>query len=73
MIVTADATRTKQVQRVIDRDHVTEADARQRLATQLPVMDKVRGADYVIRTDGTHEETDRSVRDVYERLMATAR
>ena len=57
-----------QVRRVITRDHVTEAEARQRIAAQLPLEEKVRRADYVIRTDGSFEETYRQVRAVFELL-----
>jgi dephospho-CoA kinase len=57
-----------QLSRVMARDAVSEAEAHQRLAAQLPIEEKVRRADYVIRTDGTLEETDRQVREVWERL-----
>ena len=69
VIVTACAPE-EQVHRVVARDHVTEAEARQRIAAQLPIDEKIRRADYVIRTDGTHQETDRQVRGVFEQLSA---
>jgi len=59
-----------QVRRVMARDAATEVEARQRLAAQLPIGDKVRRADFVLRTEGPVEETDREVRRVYERLTA---
>jgi dephospho-CoA kinase len=61
-----------QVRRVVDRDGATEAEARQRLAAQLPIAEKVRRADYVIRTDGTVEDTNDQVRRVFEQLQADA-
>jgi dephospho-CoA kinase len=67
VIVTACAPE-EQVRRIVARDHVTEAEAWQRIAAQLPIADKIRRAEYVIRTDGTHQETDRQVRGVFERL-----
>jgi len=63
VIVAACAPET-QVQRVIQRDGVTEAQARQRLAAQLPIAEKVSRADFVITTDGSHEDTDRRVDEV---------
>ena len=69
VIVTACAPE-EQVRRIVARDHVTEAEARQRIAAQLPIEEKIRRADYVIRTDGTHEETDRHVRRVADSLSA---
>jgi dephospho-CoA kinase len=59
-----------QVRRVMKRDGVSEVDARQRIAAQLPIDQKVRRADYVIRTDGTPDDTDRQVRTVCERLRS---
>ena len=59
-----------QLRRLMERDGLTEADARQRIAAQLPIQSKVERADYVIYTDGTFEETDRQVHDVFERLRA---
>jgi dephospho-CoA kinase len=69
VIVTACASE-EQVRRIVARDHVTEAEARQRISAQLPIEDKIRRGDYVIRTDGTHQETDRQVRGVFEQLSA---
>ena len=71
VIVTAVDPET-QVRRVIERDGATEEEARARLAAQLPVEEKVRRADYVIRTDGTFEQTDAQVRDVLAQLEADA-
>jgi dephospho-CoA kinase len=50
-----------QVRRVMQRDGLSEADARQRLAAQLPIAEKIGRADFVINTDGTYDETDRQV------------
>ena len=58
----------EQVRRVMERDRLTEAEARQRIAAQLPIEEKVKRADYVIRTDGSFEETDRQVREVSKKL-----
>ncbi|MBM3820146.1 MAG: dephospho-CoA kinase [Acidimicrobiia bacterium] len=69
VIVVASAPET-QVRRVMERDGASEEEARQRIAAQLPIEDKVRRADYVIRTDGTCEETDRQVSAVLKELSA---
>jgi dephospho-CoA kinase len=57
-----------QVRRLMARDRISEADARQRIAAQLPIEAKVARADHVIRTDGAVAETNRQVHAVYERL-----
>ena len=61
-----------QVSRVIKRDGVSEEEARLRLAAQLPIDEKVKRADFVIRTDGTPEQTHELVRAVLEQLQADA-
>ena len=58
-----------QIRRVMARDDVSEAEARARVAAQLPIEEKVRRADHVINTDGSFEETNRQVRSVYEVLV----
>jgi len=56
-----------QLRRIMERG-VSEQEARQRLAAQLPIEDKVGKADHVIRTDGSFEDTDRQVRNVLAKL-----
>jgi dephospho-CoA kinase len=58
----------EQVRRVMRRDGLSEAEARDRVAAQLPIADKVAKADYVIRTDGSVDETDRQVEGVLAAL-----
>ena len=69
VLVTACATDT-QVRRVMDRDRLSETEARLRVAAQMPLEEKVRRADYVIRTDGTLADTGAQVDAVYRALMA---
>jgi dephospho-CoA kinase len=67
VIVTACSPET-QMTRLIARG-LTEDAARQRLAAQWPTERKVERADFVIRTDGTFEETNRQIDEVYRALM----
>ena len=60
----------EQVRRLVARDGLTDADARASLAAQWPIEDKVARGDYVIRTDASHVDTDRQIRDVLDRLSA---
>jgi len=62
----------RQVERLMTRDGLSEAAARARLDAQWPVGRKVERADFVIRTNGTFEDTDRQVEDVLARLRALA-
>ena len=47
---------------------LSEEEARQRLAAQLPAAEKAARADYVISTDGSFEETDRDVDRILRQL-----
>lgn len=51
----------RQIERIVARDGLSREEAERRLAAQLPIDAKVALADYVIRTDGTHEETNAQV------------
>ena len=59
--------RDMQIARLLERG-LTRAEAEQRLAAQLPAAEKATRADYVIRTDGSFEETDRQVDDVLSKI-----
>ena len=69
VIVTACDPET-QVRRVMRRDSITEQEARQRVAAQLPTDEKVRRADHVITTDGSFDETNGQVRRVMTALRS---
>ena len=51
----------QQLQRLLDRDRISEQEARQRIATQMPAEQKAQRADFVILTGGTLLATDRQV------------
>jgi len=46
-----------QLERLILRNQLTEEDAKARIASQLPLSEKIHGADAVINNNGTIEET----------------
>jgi dephospho-CoA kinase len=68
-VVVTTCSEETQLRRVMHRDSVTEQEARQRIAAQLPTSEKVKRADYVINTDGSFEETNRQVRSVHDALV----
>lgn len=57
-----------QIARIMRRNGLSRDDAQQRIASQLPIAAKVALADYVIRTDGTHAETDAQVEKLLSEL-----
>ena len=69
VVVTACAPET-QLERLMARDGLSEADARRRIEAQLPLDEKVRRADVVIDTSGTYDKTDAQVDALLEKLRS---
>jgi dephospho-CoA kinase len=55
--------------RLMTRDGMAEADARARIASQIPVAEKAKRAHYVIDNSGDRIQTERQVKAVYEALL----
>lgn len=72
-LVLAACPRQTQIQRFVEREGGTEAEAESRMARQLPLADKRPYADFVIDTGGTREQTLGQVREVYAKLRAKAK
>ena len=68
VIVTACAPEA-QIARLIERG-LTEDAARQRLAAQWSTGKKISHANFVVKTDGTFEETNKQVDEIYRALTA---
>jgi len=58
-----------QLYRLMARDGLTESAAQSRIASQLPMKEKVRLADYVIDTSGTPACTREQVEAIYRKLL----
>lgn len=58
----------EQLRRVMARGDLSADEARARIATQWPTEARVARADYVIRTDGTHAETEAQVARTFAQL-----
>jgi dephospho-CoA kinase len=61
-----------QVARLVARG-MSERDARQRIAAQMPADEKAARAHFLIRTDGTFEDTDRAVGETLRKLQECRR
>ena len=59
--------------RLMERDSLSDADARARIASQMPIAEKAKLAHHVIDNSGAREETERQVRAVYGTLLAELR
>jgi dephospho-CoA kinase len=59
----------EQLRRAMQRDALSEADARARIASQWPIEEKIKRAHHVIRTDGPFAETDVLVAATYAEIV----
>jgi dephospho-CoA kinase len=72
-VVLVYAERAAQLERLMARDGFDRTEAERRLASQMPLVEKVRHAHYVIDSSGTREETAAQVRAVHAALLAEHR
>jgi dephospho-CoA kinase len=61
-----------QIQRLLQRDGISEEEAQQALKVQMALSQKVEQADYLIDNSGTLEETRIQVEKVWEELLVLA-
>jgi dephospho-CoA kinase len=71
VVVSTDAETERR--RLMERDGMSDADARARIASQMPVAEKAKLAHHVIDNSGPRAETERQVRAVYGALLADLR
>jgi dephospho-CoA kinase len=72
-IVVVDARESVQINRLVQRDGISEEEAKQALKAQMPLSEKVELADYVIDNNSTLADTEIQVRKVWEELLELAR
>ena len=69
-LVVVYADEATQLRRIMLRDAIPEAEAIQKIRSQMPLSEKAKQAHYVVDNSGTREETERRVREVYQALLA---
>ncbi len=65
-----DADFPTQLRRLMERDRLSEHEARRRIALQMPLPEKVRSADRILKNTGTPEMTVRQVREAWTAVQA---
>jgi dephospho-CoA kinase len=60
-----------QLQRLMEREHLSEAEAKQRIAVQAPLAEKLRRATWVIRNEGGLEQTRAQVEAVWKQILSS--
>lgn len=67
-IILVYAPRKEQIRRLTKRDGISEADAAQILAAQLPIDEKTKYADFVIRNEDSPEAAQKQVKELWDEL-----
>jgi dephospho-CoA kinase len=67
-LVVAVCREEQQIERAMERDHLTREQVVARMRRQMPLAEKVHLADYVVDTSGSREQTVRQTEQVYRSL-----
>jgi dephospho-CoA kinase len=67
-LIVVTSTQTQQIERLKERDGISSEEALRVFSSQMPVEDKVKLADFVIRNEGSFQETKKKTREVYKEL-----
>ena len=71
-LIVVTSTRTQQIERLKDRDGANREEALKIVSSQMPLEEKLKFADFVIRNEGSLEETKRKAREVFKELRKVA-
>ena len=72
-LIVVTATEAQQVERLGRRTGAAPQEARGILSAQMPLSEKVNVADFIIRNEGTLEETIRRTKEIFRELKTNAR
>ena len=67
-VILAYLPKAAQLQRLMERDQLSEEDARRRIQAQMPIEEKLRCATHVVNNAGSLEETFRQAQAIYAAL-----
>ena len=71
-VIVVTSTEKQQIERLKKRDGVEQEEAQKILSSQMPLEEKLKVADFVIRNEGSFEETKKRVKEVFEELKRVA-
>jgi dephospho-CoA kinase len=71
-LIVVTTTQTQQIERLKDRDGAKPEEVLRIVSSQMPLEEKVKLADFVIRNEGSLEETKNRAREVFKELKKVA-
>jgi dephospho-CoA kinase len=67
-LIVVTSTQKQQIERLRERDGISAEEALRMVASQMPVEDKVKLADFVIQNKGSFQETRKKTREIFKEL-----
>lgn len=67
-LIVVTSPKRQQIQRLMKRDGASEKEALMRISSQIPLQDKVKWADFVIRNNGSIKETRKRAKEIFKEL-----
>ena len=71
-LIVVTSTQPQQIERLKDRDGTNPEEALRIVSSQMPLKEKLKFADYLIRNEGSMEETKKRAKEVYQELKKVA-
>jgi dephospho-CoA kinase len=71
-VILVTSTEKQQIERLTERDGVGQEEAQRILSSQMSLEEKLKVADFVIRNEGSLEETKRRAKEVFQELKKLA-
>jgi dephospho-CoA kinase len=71
-VIVVTSTEAQQIERLRDRSGMTPEEARRIISAQMDLEEKLKVADFVIRNDGSFEDTKRKVKEIFQELKKIA-
>jgi len=71
-VIVVTSTEKQQIERLMKRDGVDQEEAQRILSSQMDLEEKLKVADFVIRNEGSLEETKRRAKEIFQELKKIA-
>ncbi len=71
-VIVVASTEKQQIERLKKRDGIDQEEAERIIASQMPLDEKMKVADFVIRNEGSLEEVERGAREIFQELEKIA-
>jgi dephospho-CoA kinase len=71
-VIVVTSTEAQQIERLRDRNGMTSEEARRIISAQMDLDDKLKVADFIVRNEGSFEDTKRKAKEIFQELKKIA-